>query len=162
MKRGELVPDSLIAQMIAEYMVTLPNECTLLLDGFPRTLIQAEMLDKALAGSRATLTHVVLLDVPDPILIDRIAGRRVCPACGAGYHVVSIPSKVAGLCDVCGTTLVVRKDDNPKTVQYRLEVYKAQTMPLVAYYDARGLLTRITAYDFPINDIVEKLRHVIS
>jgi len=162
MKRGELVPDSLIAQMIAEYMATLPNECTLLLDGFPRTLIQTEMLDKALAGSRATLTHVVLLDVPDPILIDRIAGRRVCPACGAGYHVVSIPSKVAGLCDVCGTTLVVRKDDTPETVRHRLEVYKAQTLPLVAYYEARGLLKRIQAHDVPINDIVEKLRHVIS
>lgn len=162
MKRGELVPDALIAQMIADYMATLPNDCTLFLDGFPRTLVQAEMLEKTLAGSRATLTHVVLLDVPEPILIDRIAGRRVCPACGAGYHVVSIPSKVAGLCDVCGTTLVVRKDDNPETVKHRLEVYQAQTMPLISYYEGRGLLKRITAHDSPINDIAEKLRHVIS
>jgi len=162
MKRGALVPDALIAQMIADYMAALPDECTLLLDGFPRTLIQAEMLEKALAGSRAALTHVVLLDVPEPILIDRIAGRRVCPACGAGYHVVTIQPKVAGVCDRCGTTLVTRKDDNPETVKHRLDVYQAQTLPLIAYYEARGLLTRITAHGVPINDIVEKLRHVIS
>jgi adenylate kinase len=162
MKRGELVPDALIAQMIADYMAALSDECTLLLDGFPRTLIQAEMLEKALAGSRAALTHVVLLDVPEPILIDRIAGRRVCPACGAGYHVVTIPPKVAGVCDMCGTTLVTRKDDNPETVKHRLDVYQAQTLPLIAYYEAHGLLTQITAHGVPINDIVEKLRHVIS
>jgi adenylate kinase len=162
MKRGELVPDALIAQMIADYMAPLPNECTLLLDGFPRTLIQAEMLEKALAGSRATLTHVVLLDVPFPILIDRIAGRRVCPACGAGYHVVTIQPKVAGVCDKCGTTLVTRKDDAPETVKHRLDVYQAQTLPLIAYYEARGLLRRITAHGVPINDTVETLRHVIS
>ena len=120
------------------------------------------MLDKAVALCDATLSAVVLLEVPDPILIDRIAGRRGCPKCGAGYHVVTIPPKVAGICDVCGTALAVRKDDNPETVQNRLAVYQSQTMPLIAFYDARGLLRRITAHGVPINDIVEKVRLVIS
>jgi adenylate kinase len=162
MKRGELVPDALIAQMIIDYITTLPNGDTLILDGFPRTLIQAEMLEKALPEVGATLTHVVLLDVPEPILIDRIAGRRMCPACGAGYHVVTLQPKVAGVCDKCGTALVTRKDDNPETAKYRLDVYQAQTLPLIAYYEERGLLTQIPAHGMPVADIVEELRRVIS
>jgi len=162
MKRGELVPDVLIAKMISETMASLPDGCTLLLDGFPRTVVQAEMLEKTLSSHHATLSDVVLLEVPDPILIDRIAGRRVCPKCGAGYHVVTIPSKVAGICDICGTGLVIRKDDTPETVKNRLEVYQSQTWPLIAYYDARDLLKRITAHGMPINDLVETIRHVLS
>lgn len=162
MKRGELVPDVLIAQMIADYMAGVPNDCTLLLDGFPRTVAQAEMLDTTLETSRATLSAVILMEVPDSILIDRIAGRRLCPKCGAGYHVVTIPSKVAGICDICGTELVIRKDDNPETVKNRLAVYRSQTMPLIECYEGRGLLKRITAHGVPINDIFETIRHVLS
>lgn len=162
MKRGELVPDELIAQMIADYMSGVPGDCTLLLDGFPRTVVQAEMLDKILPASHATLGAVILMEAPDSILIDRIAGRRVCPKCGAGYHVVTIPPKVAGLCDVCGTELVVRKDDNPETVKNRLAVYQTQTMPLITCYEGRGLLKRITAHGKSIDDIFETLRHVLS
>ncbi|MEI7947628.1 MAG: adenylate kinase [bacterium] len=162
MKRGELVPDALIAQMIADYMAGIPNDCTLLLDGFPRTVVQAEMLDTTLAASRATLSAVILMEVPDSILVDRIAGRRLCPKCGAGYHIVTIPSKVAGICDICGTALVVRKDDNPETVKNRLAVYQSQTMPLITFYEGRGLLKRITAHGVPINDIFENIRHVLS
>ena len=162
MKRGELVPDALIAQMIVDYMVGIPSDCTLLLDGFPRTVVQAEMLDKIIATSTATLSAVILMEVPDSILIDRIAGRRGCPKCGAGYHVLSIPSKVTGICDICGTELVIRKDDNPETVKNRLAVYQSQTMPLIAFYDGRGLLKRITAHGIPINGIFENIRHVLS
>jgi adenylate kinase len=162
MKRGELVPDALIAQMIADYMVGIPSDCTLLLDGFPRTVVQAEMLDKIIVANRAILSAVILMEVPDSILIDRIAGRRGCPKCGAGYHVLSIPSKIAGICDICGTALVIRKDDNPETVKNRLAVYQSQTMPLIAFYDGRGLLKRITAHGIPINDIFENIRHVLS
>ena len=162
MKRGELVPDALIAQMMADYMAGVPSDCTLLLDGFPRTVVQAEMLDTILSASRATLSAVILMEVPDSILIDRIAGRRGCPKCGAGYHIVTIPSKVAGICDICGTKLVIRKDDNPETVKNRLAVYQSQTMPLIAFYDSRGLLKRIAAHGMPINDIFENIRHVLS
>jgi adenylate kinase len=162
MKRGELVPDALIAQMMDDYMDGLPSDCTLLLDGFPRTAVQAEMLQKIIAASHTTLRTVILLEVPDAILIDRIAGRRVCPKCGAGYHIVTIPSKVAGICDVCGTELVIRKDDNLETVKHRLDVYQSQTMPLIAWYEGRGLLKRITAHGIPINDIFENIRHVLS
>jgi len=162
MKRGELVPDVLIAQMMDDYMDGLPSDCTLLLDGFPRTAVQAEMLEKIIAASHTTLRTVILLEVPDAILIDRIAGRRVCPKCGAGYHIVTIPSKVAGICDVCGTELVIRKDDNLETVKHRLDVYQSQTMPLIAWYEGRGLLKRITAHGVPINDIYENIRHVLS
>ena len=162
MKRGELVPDTLITQMIADYMAGIPADCTLLLDGFPRTVAQAEMLDATIAASNATLSTVILMEVPDPILIDRIAGRRLCPKCGAGYHIVTIPSKVAGICDVCGTELVIRKDDNLETVKHRLDVYQSQTMPLIAWYEGRGLLKRITAHGIPINDIFERIRHELS
>lgn len=162
MKRGELVPDVLIAQMMDDYMEALPSDCTLLLDGFPRTAVQAEMLEKIITASHTTLRAVILLEVPDPILIDRIAGRRVCPKCGAGYHIVTIPSKVAGICDVCGTELVIRKDDNLETVKHRLDVYQSQTMPLISFYEGRGLLKRITAHGVPINDIFENIRHVLS
>ena len=162
MKRGELVPDVLIAQMMDDYMDGLPSDCTLLLDGFPRTAVQAEMLEKIIAASNTTLRTVILLEVPDAILIDRIAGRRVCPKCGAGYHIVTIPSKVAGICDVCGTELVIRKDDNLETVKHRLDVYQSQTMPLIAGYEGRGLLKRITAHGIPINDIFENIRRELS
>jgi adenylate kinase len=120
------------------------------------------MLEKIIAASHTTLRTVILLEVPDAILIDRIAGRRVCPKCGAGYHIVTIPSKVAGICDVCGTELVIRKDDNLETVKHRLDVYQSQTMPLIAWYEGRGLLKRITAHGVPINDIYENIRHVLS
>ncbi len=162
MKRGELVPDVLIAQMMDDYMDGLPSDCTLLLDGFPRTAVQAEMLEKIIAASNTTLRTVILLEVPDAILIDRIAGRRVCPKCGAGYHIVTIPSKVAGICDLCGTELVIRKDDNLETVKHRLDVYQAQTMPLISFYEGRGLLKRITAHGVPINDIFENIRRELS
>ena len=143
MKRGELVPDALIAQMISDLMKGLTGDCTLLLDGFPRTVVQAEILDKTAASSGAIITGAVLLEVTDNTIIDRIAGRRTCPKCGAGYHLVTIKPKVHGICDVCGTDLVVRKDDNSETVQNRLTVYKTQTMPLIDFYEKRDLLKRV-------------------
>ncbi|MCL1920502.1 MAG: adenylate kinase [Kiritimatiellaeota bacterium] len=143
MKRGELVPDELVARMISDLLAGAAGDCTLLLDGFPRTVAQAQMLDAAVAAGGAGLDMAILLDVPEEILTDRIAGRRVCPACGAGYHVASIPPKAEGVCDVCGAALVVRKDDNPETVRNRLAVYRVQTAPLIDFYEARGLLRRV-------------------
>jgi len=143
MKRGELVPDALIARMIAELMADASGTRTWLLDGFPRTVTQAGLLDATIARCGAELASVVLLDVPDEILVDRIAGRRGCPKCGAGYHVTNIPPLRAGVCDRCGTELVTRKDDNVATVKNRLAVYQAQTVPLIEFYRARGVLRTV-------------------
>lgn len=160
MKRGELVPDDTIAQMIADLMAGIKGECTLLLDGFPRTVVQAEILDQTIARCGATLSSVVLLEVADEILVDRIAGRRGCPKCGAGYHVTNIPPRQEGVCDVCGTGLIVRKDDNPETVKNRLAVYQAQTVPLIDFYGARGVLRRVAGTG-PIDGIVERVRQML-
>ena len=139
MDRGELVPDALIAQMIKDVIAETTGDVTMLLDGFPRNVAQAEILEK----TGAPIRSVVLVDVPDSIIQDRIAGRRTCPKCKAGYHVKALPPKVAGICDKCGAELVVRKDDNPDTVRDRLVVYHRETEPLIAYYEGKGLLRRI-------------------
>jgi adenylate kinase len=112
MEKGALVPDSLIAQMIKDVIAETEGEVTMLLDGFPRNVAQAEILQE----TGAPVKSVVLVDVPDEIIADRIAGRRTCPKCKAGYHVKALPPKVEGVCDVCGAELVIRKDDNPDTV----------------------------------------------
>jgi adenylate kinase len=131
-----------------------------LLDGFPRTLVQAEILEKAIARRGATLSAVVLLDVEDSILVNRIAGRRGCPKCGKGYHVTNIPSRKEGICDVCGAGLITRKDDNPETVRNRLAVYKAQTVPLIGYYGSRGMLKTVSGTG-PIDEIVERVKQAL-
>ena len=161
MKRGELVPDGLIARMISDLLAGLAVDGTLLLDGFPRTVAQAEMLDATVAAGGARLDAAVLLEVPDAVLVDRIAGRRVCPACGAGYHVASIPPRQEGVCDACCAALAVRKDDNPETVRNRLAVYRAQTMPLIDFYDARGLLRRVDG-SREAGEVTDDLRRLLS
>ena len=139
MDKGELVPDALIAQMIKDVIAETTGDVTMLLDGFPRNVAQAEILEK----TGAPIRSVVLVDVPDSIIQDRIAGRRTCPKCKAGYHVKALPPKVEGVCDKCGAELVIRKDDNPDTVRDRLVVYHRETEPLIAYYEGKGLLRRI-------------------
>ncbi len=160
MKRGELVPDQVIADMIKDYIADVKGECTLLLDGFPRTVVQAEILDQVIEGSDAELQATVLMEVADEILFERIAGRRTCPKCGAGFHIKTIRPVKDGICDACGTGLVIRKDDNPETVKNRLAVYKVQTVPLIDFYSARGVLKRIDGFGV-INDIVERVRQVL-
>ncbi len=136
MEKGNLVPDALIAQMIKDVVAETTGDVTMLLDGFPRNLAQAKILEEM----GAPVKSAVLIDVPDSIIQDRIAGRRTCPKCKAGYHVRNLPPKVEGICDVCGEKLVIRKDDNPETVKDRLVVYHQQTEPLIAYYKEKGLL----------------------
>ena len=134
-----LVPDALIAQMIKDVIAETSGDVTMLLDGFPRNVAQAEILER----TGAPIRSVVLVDVPDSIIQDRIAGRRTCPKCKAGYHVKALPPRVEGICDKCGSELVIRKDDNPDTVRDRLVVYHRETEPLVAFYEGKGLLRRI-------------------
>ena len=139
MEKGELVPDALIARMIEDVIAETTGDVTMLLDGFPRNVAQAEIL----AATGVPIRSVVLVDVPDAVIADRIAGRRTCPKCKAGYHVKALPPKVEGVCDKCGAELVIRKDDNPETVKDRLVVYHRETEPLIAYYEGKGLLRRI-------------------
>ena len=139
MEKGNLVPDSLIAQMIKDVIAETTGDVTMLLDGFPRNVAQAEILEK----TGAPLRSAVLVDVPDEIIADRIAGRRTCPKCKAGYHVKNLPPKVEGVCDKCGAALVIRKDDNPDTVKDRLTVYHRETEPLIAFYEKKGILRKI-------------------
>jgi len=148
MENGKLVPDSLIAQMIKDVIAETTGDVTMLLDGFPRNVAQAEILEK----TGAPIRSVVLVDVPDEVIQDRIAGRRTCPKCKAGYHVKALPPKVEGICDKCGAALVIRKDDNPDTVKDRLVVYHSETEPLIAFYEAKGLLRKIDGNQGPVKN----------
>ena len=148
MEAGKLVPDALIATMIKDVVAETTGDVTMLLDGFPRNVAQAEILEQ----TGAPIKSVVLVDVPDEIIADRIAGRRTCPKCKAGYHVKALPPKVEGICDHCGAALVIRKDDNPDTVKDRLVVYHRETEPLIAFYEQRGLLRKIDGNQGPENN----------
>jgi len=154
MDKGSLVPDQLIAQMIKDVIAETTGDVTMLLDGFPRNLAQAKILEE----TGAPVKSVVLVDVPDDIIAGRIAGRRTCPKCKAGYHVKTLPPKVEGICDVCGEKLVIRKDDNPETVKDRLTVYHGETEPLIAFYEAKGLLRRIDGNQAPAKTAEDFLR----
>jgi adenylate kinase len=142
MDEGELVPDELICAVIAERL-DLPQAADgFLLDGFPRTIGQAEMLERTLDERGRSLTAVLLIDAPDEEVVRRLSGRRTCVKKGHVYHVDFDPPKNEGVCDQDGSRLVQRDDDKPETVQTRLEVYHGQTEPLIEWYDERGLLRR--------------------
>lgn len=136
MDAGQLVPDSLILAMVDERLKAPDCENGYILDGFPRTLPQAE----ALTGMGITPDVVIDLMVEDSLILERLTGRRVCPECGATYHVKSLPPKAEGVCDICGAKLTVRKDDTPETVRERLSVYHEQTEPIKAYFESMGLV----------------------
>ncbi len=143
MTKGELVPDTIIAQMVADYIAENASLQTVLLDGFPRNVAQADMLSDLLTSKGITLKCALMLEVSDATVINRISGRRVCPTCGAGFNVNILPPKVDGICDACGAELITRADDCPETVANRLNVYREQTFPLIAYYRDRNLLRSI-------------------
>lgn len=144
MQAGELVPDEVVVGIIRERLAQPDAAAGFLLDGFPRTLAQAEALDGMLSDAGRRLTHVVVLEVPEQELVERLSGRRMCRDCGKGYHLVfDLPSK-PGVCDACGGELYQRADDNEETVRNRLVVYARQTEPLIDYYREQGLVS--TAY----------------
>jgi adenylate kinase len=142
MERGELVPDELICQVIAERLDAGEADDGFLLDGFPRTVAQAEMLDDALNTRGRSLTAVLLIDAPDDEVVRRLSGRRTCVKNQHVYHLEFDPPKNPGVCDQDGSRLVQRDDDRPETVQKRLSVYHEQTAPLIDWYGEKGLLRR--------------------
>ena len=161
MDAGELVPDEVIIGVIVERVKSADARDGFLLDGFPRTIGQAEALDDALGRAGRDLTAVLLIDAPDEEIVRRISGRRVGPVSGRVYHVEFDPPKVEGKDDADGADLIQRDDDRPETVRKRLEVYHAQTAPLVAHYEERGLLHRIDGMDSP-SEVHEHVRATIS
>ena len=157
MDRGELVPDDLIIALIEEVM---PPEGGVIFDGFPRTIAQAEALDQMLSRKGFKLDAVILFDVPDEVVVERLSGRRVCPSCGAVYHIKFNPPKEDEICDKCGTKLVQREDDREEVVRNRLEVYRKQTAPLIEYYEGKGILIRLDASK-DIEEVYQQLRKVV-
>jgi adenylate kinase len=143
MDRGALVPDGVIIGLVRERLQAPDCAGGYILDGFPRTVAQAEALETALAELRATLDRVLCLEVPTEDLVVRIAGRRTCRQCGAMSHVRFSPTKREGVCDACGGDTYQRDDDREDTVRRRLDVYAEQTVPLVRFYAGRGLLRRV-------------------
>ena len=143
MAAGGLVPDDLMIGLIRERLAEADAKRGFLLDGFPRTVVQAEKLDTILQGNEGGELTVVVLLVPDALIVNRITLRRSCGACGAVYHLENLPPKSAGVCDKCGAALVGRPDDNEEAVVKRLAAYHAQTAPVAEYYRSKGKLKEV-------------------
>jgi adenylate kinase len=143
MDQGLLVPDELTCDLVMDRIAQADCANGFVLDGFPRTIPQAEALTKALQKVGQNMDYAIDVDVPDENIVNRMSGRRVCVNCGASYHIVSIPTKVEGICDRCGSEVVLRDDDKPETVQKRLAVYHDQTQPLIDYYKKQGILKSV-------------------
>lgn len=143
MDKGLLVPDELTCDLVVDRIKQ--DDCSngYILDGFPRTIPQAECLDAALTEMGEKIDYAVNVEVPDENIVNRMSGRRACVACGATYHIVHIPTKVEGICDRCGKELILRDDDKPETVTKRLNVYHEQTQPLIDYYTKKGVLVEV-------------------
>jgi adenylate kinase len=150
--KGSLVPDGVILEMMEQRLAQDDLADGFLLDGFPRSIPQAEGLDRILKKAGVRLDAVIKLDLPKKVLLERLTARRVCSKCQAVYNSISSPPRVDGVCDRCGGKLIAREDDTEETVRRRLNVYEATTAPLIDYYDARGLLV-IVSGDGPIDQV---------
>ena len=163
MDRGDLVPDEVMVGLIADRVASAEAADGFILDGFPRTIAQAEALDAKLSELGRGLTAVLLIDVPDDEVIRRLSGRRICPN-GHVFHMDFDPPKEEGVCDICGERLEIRDDDKPEVVRHRLGTYHDKTEPLVAYYEERGVLDRVDGQRAPdevatrINALLATLR----
>jgi adenylate kinase len=162
MKRGELVPNEVVVSIIADRIEQPDARRGFILDGFPRNVAQAEALDAMLAQKGLKLDHVIEMKVDDEALVERITGRFTCGKCGTGYHDTFKPTKKAGVCDVCGSTdLVRRADDNEETVRSRLATYHKETAPLLPYYKKRGNLVTVDGMA-PMDKVAEEIENVLA
>ena len=160
MDKGLLVPDELVCDLVVDRIQQDDCKDGFILDGFPRTIPQAEALTNALNAIGQNMDFAIDVDVPDENIINRMSGRRACVGCGATYHLVFNPTKVEGICDVCGENLILREDDKPETVKNRLNVYHEQTQPLIDYYKGQGILRTVDgtkAMDEVFADILKVL-----
>ena len=143
MDQGLLVPNDLTLELIMDRFQKPDCKDGYVLDGFPRTIPQAEALTEALEKKGETIDYAVNVEVPDSNIVDRMSGRRACLSCGSTYHIVYAPAKTEGICDRCGEKLVLREDDKPETVKNRLDVYHSQTQPLIDYYTKQGKMAEV-------------------
>jgi adenylate kinase len=160
MDRGELVPDDVTIAMVMERLGQTDCAAGALLDGFPRTLAQAEALDRALAAQGHSVGLVLYIAVPDEVLVERVSGRRICRVCGESYHIKFNPPSEKGVCSKDSGELYQREDDRPETVRQRLKVYLEQTSPLIETYRSQGVLVEIDG-DQPIDAVTADLRAAV-
>jgi adenylate kinase len=161
MDAGGLVPDNVVIGLVKERIGKPDASGGFMLDGFPRTVAQAQELDKILQSMNLTIDHVISVEVPESELLGRLTGRRTCRACGAGFHVIFDPPRKEGVCGKCGGELYQRSDDNEETVKSRLATYDAQTRPLIDYYVKQGKLRRIDGVG-KMDDILQRIQRVLG
>lgn len=159
--QGLLVPDELVVDLVVDRLGQEDAKKGYVLDGFPRTIPQAEALTKALKEKNEEIDYAVNIEVADEVIVNRMAGRRACVTCGGTYHVEFNPTKKEGICDACGGELVLRDDDKPETVQKRLEVYHKQTQPLIDYYTTAGKLVEVDGTQ-EVNKVFEAIVEILG
>jgi len=162
MDAGELVPDSLILDLVRDHLKGIPPEAGILFDGFPRTTAQADLLEGVLAGVGRSVDRVVVFGASDEELVRRLSGRRSCPDCGAVFNVHFTAPKQEGKCDRCGAALVHRADDTADTVQNRLKVYAAQTAPLIEWYKRTAAAVVSVNAEAPVDDVQREFRKAVG
>ena len=161
MDQGLLVPDELTVDLVIDRLSQEDCKGGYILDGFPRTIPQAEALDAALSKRGEKMDFAIDVDVPDENIVSRMSGRRACTGCGATYHIVHNPSKKGDTCEVCGETLILRDDDKPETVQKRLTVYHEQTQPLIEYYTKQNILKTVDGTQ-DMNDVFTAITKILE
>ena len=161
MDQGQLVPDELTVKILLDRVAQDDCKNGYVLDGFPRTIPQAEVLDKALTELGDAIDFAIDVNVPDENIVKRMSGRRACLSCGTTYHIEHIPPKKEGICDKCGQELVLRDDDKPETVLNRLKVYHDQTQPLIDYYTKAGILKTVDG-TVDINDVFAAIVEILG
>ena len=161
MDKGELVPDELTVRILLDRVAQEDCKNGYVLDGFPRTIPQAEVLQSELNKQGTDVDFAINVDVPDENIIKRMSGRRACVTCGATYHIEHVPPKTEGICDTCGSELILRDDDKPETVLKRLGVYHDQTQPLIEYYDKQNILRTVDGVK-DVNDIFDSIVAILE
>ena len=161
MDQGLLVPDELTVRILLDRVAQPDCVNGYVLDGFPRTIPQAKVLDEALANLGDKIDYAINVDVPDENIIRRMSGRRACLSCGATYHIEHIPPKTEGICDTCGSALVLRDDDKAETVKNRLDVYHKQTQPLIDFYSEKGVLKSVDG-TVPMEEVFASITAILG
>jgi adenylate kinase len=161
MDQGKLVPDELTVKILLDRVAKDDCKNGYVLDGFPRTIPQANVLKEALAKQNDKIDFAINVDVPDENIVRRMSGRRACVTCGATYHVEHVPPKTEGICDKCGSALILRDDDKPDTVLNRLKVYHDQTQPLIDFYNNEGILKEVDG-TIDVKEVFESITKILG
>lgn len=161
MDQGKLVPDELTVKILLDRVAKDDCKNGYVLDGFPRTIPQANVLKEALDAQNDKIDYAINVDVPDENIVRRMSGRRACVTCGATYHIEHVPPKKEGICDKCGSNLILRDDDKPETVLNRLKIYHEQTQPLIDFYNNEGILKEVDG-TIDVKDVFENITKILG